>query len=548
MEVHLPIDGGASGMGILPMLPGARPRARCPCQCDSARQTLPSIGRCGRRMARMKNGRRGPECQDREPTGAGRCAERRGQTAGAVVAGRAGLRLPPPEFRGRSRIAPLSGLGSRFAGPGNALPSFRRRNALPGAASLGHKQVMIVGVHPLAGFDKLLHYRVPETLRGAVGVGSLVRVPVLRSHRLGIVGEIGEPVGFPLDRLKSISQVVHPFPALPPDLLQLARWISAYYAAGLDTVIEAMLPGAVRGGATLKQERLLAVERVIAGGELAALAKRAPQQARLYDFLRQQFKPVAKPLVLSRLGLTAAVSNALIKRGLVREETRRLDREGYGDDWAHGEAVAMIPPTLNEEQAVVVAAVRASLDRRAFAVHLLHGVTGSGKTEVYLHAVSAVLEAGGGVVYLVPEVALTPQTVARLHGRLQAIAPNHKVVVWHSHLSEGERFDGWRALATGEARVVVGARSAVFAPVHDLRLIVVDEEHEPAYKQDETPRYHGRDVAVVRAKLCQAVCLRDRPRPRWSRSRTPGRANTTWRRSPGAWTTARCRRSMSSTA
>ena len=366
---------------------------------------------------------------------------------------------------------------------------------------------MIVGVHPLAGFDKLLHYRVPETLRGAVGVGSLVRVPVLRGHRLGIVGEIGEPVGFPLDRLKSISQVVHPFPALPPDLLQLARWISAYYAAGLDTVIEAMLPGAVRGGATLKQERLLAVERVIAGGELAALAKRAPQQARLYDFLRQQFKPVAKPLVLSRLGLTAAVSNALIKRGLVREETRRLDREGYGDDWAHGEAVAMIPPTLNEEQAVVVAAVRASLDRRAFAVHLLHGVTGSGKTEVYLHAVSAVLEAGGGVVYLVPEVALTPQTVARLHGRLQAIAPNHKVVVWHSHLSEGERFDGWRALATGEARVVVGARSAVFAPVHDLRLIVVDEEHEPAYKQDETPRYHGRDVAVVRAKLCQAVCL-----------------------------------------
>ena len=258
MEVHLPIDGGASGMGILPMLPGARPRARCPCQCDSARQTLPSIGRCGRRMARMKNGRRGPECQDREPTGAGRCAERRGQTAGA---GFSGARRSPASAAGGSagglRIAPLSGLGSRFAVPGNALPSFRRRNALPGAASLRHKQVMIVGVHPLAGFDKLLHYRVPETLRGAVGVGSLVRVPVLQRHRLGIVGEIGEPVGFPLEKLKSISQVVHPFPALPPDLLQLARWISAYYAAGLDTVIEAMLPAAVRGGATLKQERLL---------------------------------------------------------------------------------------------------------------------------------------------------------------------------------------------------------------------------------------------------------------------------------------------------
>ena len=239
---------------------------------------------------------------------------------------------------------------------------------------------MIVGVHPLAGFDKLLHYRVPESLRDAVGVGSLVRVPVLQRYRLGIVGEIGEPVGFPLEKLKSISQLVHPFPALPPDLLQLARWISTYYAAGLDTVIEAMLPAAVRGGATLKEEKLLAVTRTIPGDELAALAKRAPQQARLYDFLWQQFKPAAKALVLSRLGLTAAVANALIKRGLVREETRRLVREGYSDDWAHGEVVAVIPPTLNEEQAVVVAAVRASLERRAFAVHLLHGVTGSGKT------------------------------------------------------------------------------------------------------------------------------------------------------------------------
>ena len=184
-----------------------------------------------------------------------------------------------------------------------------------------------------------------------------------------------------------------------------------------------------------------------------------------------------------------------------------MAREGYADDWTHGEVVAALAPTLNEEQAAAVAAVRASLARGAFATHLLHGVTGSGKTEVYLAAVEAALAAGGGVIYLVPEVALTPQTVARLHGRLQAIEPNHRVVVWHSHLGEGERFDGWRALATGEARVVVGARSAVFAPVRDLRLLVVDEEHEPAYKQDETPRYHGRDVAVYRAKLCRAVCL-----------------------------------------
>ena len=252
--------------------------------------------------------------------------------------------------------------------------------------------------------------------------------------------------------------------------------------------------------------------------------------------------------MLSRLGLTAAVAAALVKRGLAREETRRVAREGYADDWAHGEVVATIPPTLNEEQSAVVAAVRASLERGAFAAHLLHGVTGSGKTEVYLHAVATVLAAGGGVIYLVPEVALTPQTVARLHGRLQAIAPNHQVVVWHSHLSEGERFDGWLALATGEARVVVGARSAVFAPVRDLRLIVVDEEHEPAYKQDETPRYHGRDVAVVPGEALPAPsACSARPRRRWSRSPTSARANTAWRRSRGAWTTGSCRPSTSST-
>ncbi len=366
---------------------------------------------------------------------------------------------------------------------------------------------MIVGVHPLAGFDKLLHYRVPASLSAQVAVGSLVRVPVLRTLRLGIVGEIGAPANFPLERLKSVAQVVHPFPALTAELLQLARWMAGYYACPLDGIIETMIPGAVRSGAGLKQEKLLTVAQRLTADELTALARRAPQQARLYEFLAQQFKPQRKALVIARLGLGAGTVNALIGRGLVREETHRVEREAYRDDFEQNERVAFAPPTLNPEQAAAVRAVEASLAEQRFGVSLLHGVTGSGKTEVYLHAIDAVLKTGGGVIFLVPEVALTPQTVARMRSRLEAIAPGHKCVVWHSHLSEGERLDGWLALATGEARVVVGARSAVFAPVHNLRLIVVDEEHEPAYKQDETPRYHGRDVAVYRAKLNEAVCL-----------------------------------------
>ncbi len=366
---------------------------------------------------------------------------------------------------------------------------------------------MIVGVHPLAGFDKLLHYRVPEALAGTVVAGSLVRVPVLNSLRLGIVGEIGAPRDFPVEKLKSVAQVIHPFPALPPDLLELARWMAGYYACGLDSIIETMLPAAVRNGAGLKQEKLLAVVRRLTAEELAVVEKRAPQQARLYKFLAQQFRPQQKSLVLARLGLTAAVVTALGKRGVIREETRRVERVAYTDDFAHGELVASQPHEANTEQAAAVAAIGQELAGGKFGVSLLHGITGSGKTEVYLRAIAQTLQAGGGVIFLVPEVALTPQTVARLRSRLEAIAPDHRCVVWHSHLSEGERLDGWLALATGEARVVVGARSAVFAPVHNLRLIVVDEEHEPAYKQDETPRYHGRDVAVMRAKINRAVCV-----------------------------------------
>ncbi len=366
---------------------------------------------------------------------------------------------------------------------------------------------MIVGVHPLAGFDKLLHYRVPESLRASVAVGSLVRVPVLNALRLGIVGEIGAPPDFPLDRLKPLAQVVHPFPALPPDLLELARWMARYYACGLDSIIETMLPAAVRNGAGLKQEKRLELVRSLAPDEVAELAKRAPQQARLYQFLTQQFRPQKKSLVLARLDLTAAVAAGLAKRGVIREVALRVERVAYDDAVEQGELVASQPHRLNAEQEAAVAALGTALGAEKFGVSLLHGVTGSGKTEVYLRAIDLALKAGGGVIFLVPEVALTPQTVARLRARLEAIAPGHRCVVWHSHLSEGERLDGWLALATGEARVVVGARSAVFAPVHNLRLIVVDEEHEPAYKQDETPRYHGRDVAVMRAKLNRATCV-----------------------------------------
>lgn len=364
---------------------------------------------------------------------------------------------------------------------------------------------MIVGVQPMAGFDKLLHYKVPEALRAEIRAGSLVRVPISARLHLGLVMELNAQPDCAPEKLKLISNILHDYPALTPDLLGLARWMHTYYAARMETVLEAMIPAAVRDGARLKTEKYLSLARSLTAEELGLLRKKAPQQARLGEFLQGQSQPVKKSLVLTRLDLTAAVVTALLKRGLVREETRSVERVAYADNWTGGEVVTGLPPKLNAEQATVVQALSTSLTAGKFAVHLLHGVTGSGKTEVYLRAVEQVLAAGGSAIYLVPEVALTPQTVARLRGRFESAG--HKTVVWHSHLGEGERLDGWTALASGQARVVVGARSAVFAPVQNLQLIVVDEEHEPAYKQDETPRYHGRDVAVYRAKLAGCVCL-----------------------------------------
>ncbi|NDD71453.1 primosomal protein N', partial [bacterium] len=177
----------------------------------------------------------------------------------------------------------------------------------------------------------------------------------------------------------------------------------------------------------------------------------------------------------------------------------------YNDPFSESETIPALGHELNATQKEAVASVTETLDKKTFRTHLLHGVTGSGKTEVYVALIRKVIQEGGSAIFLVPEVALTPQTVGRLRSRLADLGT--KVVVWHSHLSAGERFDAWMAMSLGQARVVVGARSAVFAPLPNLRLIVVDEEHEPSFKQGETPMYHGRDVAVYRASILGAACV-----------------------------------------
>ncbi|MGJ8640891.1 MAG: replication restart helicase PriA [Opitutaceae bacterium] len=364
----------------------------------------------------------------------------------------------------------------------------------------------VVEVIALSGFDKALAYAVPPICQGALKVGSLVRIPLRRRSELGVVTRFGTDQVVPPGKLKMLYEIVQDHPVLPPDLMELYRWALRYYASTPEAVLETMIPAAIRKGMKAKTRRYISAGKAPTAEELAKLEKRAPKQAELLKFIRQQLKPLARADILKRMKLSASACDALVGKGFLRETDTEEERVAYEDELGDVETVASeTRPTLTDEQAKAVDAITTAIDKEAFSVRLLHGVTGSGKTEVYLKAIEKIVAEGGGVVFLIPEVALAPQTVGRVRARLEARGVH--TVVWHSHLSEGERYDAWKALASGEAHVVVGARSAVFAPVQNLKLMIVDEEHEPSYKQEESPRYHGRDVAVYRAFINKAVCV-----------------------------------------
>lgn len=357
-------------------------------------------------------------------------------------------------------------------------------------------------VRILGGMEKELAY----AGGGELEVGRLVRVPLGGRVSWGVV--MGEGTGDWDGPLKRILKEEHSFRVIKPDGLELANWMERYYGAAVGRSLEVMIPRALRGAVGEKRERWLKRVEGLTDEEVESRLGRANKQREVYEAFRQMVVPLAlkRGILLRRFGVGGAVLDGLVQKGLLEEQTERVDREAYKDAIAEKERVQAQAFELTPEQATAVEGIGKVVKRGEFSCEVLHGVTGSGKTEVYLRLMQQALEMGGTVIFLVPEVALTPQTVSRLRSRLEEQGGT-KSVVWHSHLSEGERLDAWRALSTGEARVVVGARSAIFAPLDNLRLVIVDEEHESAYKQEEVPRYHGRDVAVYRAYLSKAVCV-----------------------------------------
>src|SRR5438093_3412141 len=353
--------------------------------------------------------------------------------------------------------------------------------------------------------DRAIHreldYSVPETLTERVGVGSRVRVPFRDKSALGTVVAVLEESK--VEGIRPIEALVDEGPILSEQLLELAKWIGAYYCCPIETVMRSVLPQVIRRAEIgWKKQLFVRPGRKSDSDELEKLRKRAPRQAELLEVISRLEAPMRAAQLLRRTSLDNQTLRALVKRRLAELREEAVVRDPHADE----EFIATSNLVLNEEQSYALKEITQALDAPENArTILLHGVTGSGKTEIYLQAIRAALDRARTAIVLVPEISLTPQTVERFKGRFAEA--QDAVAVLHSHLSEGERHDEWHKIHSGRARIVIGPRSAVFAPLKKLGLIVVDEEHENTYKQEEAPRYNARDVAVVRARIEKCVVV-----------------------------------------
>jgi primosomal protein N' (replication factor Y) len=343
---------------------------------------------------------------------------------------------------------------------------------------------------------KEFDYSIPEEFAARVDVGSRVKVPFGNREILGNVTAIVNES--PHSNLRPILKVIGGGPLLTPKILKLARWISDYYCCPLEVTLKTALPEVVRKEEEGWRERLM-VRAVKSEAAKPELTKR---QAEILEIIEAAGEIFLQEL-LDQAHTTATTIRKLETLHLVTIAPAISERDPYANETI----LPTQPLPLHPEQIRAMEAITAAMNRSDAKTFLLHGVTGSGKTEVYLQAIAHALKNGKGAIVLVPEISLTPQTVERFKARFSSGPLQTLVAVLHSHLSGGERHDEWQKIRQGRARIVIGARSAIFAPVDPLGLIVVDEEHEHSYKQEEAPRYNARDVAALRGQYENAVVI-----------------------------------------
>ncbi len=343
---------------------------------------------------------------------------------------------------------------------------------------------VVFATGPTQEFD----YVVPDALVDQAEPGRRVRVPLGKGNRLVeayCVRVESRPVG--QRPLKPLGEVVDRRSLLSPAMLRLTQWIADYYLCPWGQVLETVLPAGVRGQAGTRMATLLTLDPQ--GAAQLASGTLSDKHREILKMLAASKEPLTPQDLARAASCTTAPISTLRRKGLIRSTTGRISTERQVE--------AALPREenleLNPDQKRALDAILGSLRAQQHRTLLIHGVTGSGKTEVYIQAIQEVVRYGRQAIVLVPEISLTPQTVERFRLRFGAVA------VLHSHLTDSERHWHWQRIADGRVPVIVGARSAIFAPTPHLGLIVLDEEHESSFKQDSAPRYHARDVAIFRA-------------------------------------------------
>jgi primosomal protein N' (replication factor Y) len=335
-------------------------------------------------------------------------------------------------------------------------------------------------------------YAIPPPLAAKLRAGQRVQVPLGRGNRpiVGYCTSVGnKTIGS--RPLKPLARLIDAEPLLSPAMLRLAEWMADYYLCPLGQVLQAIVPAGVRGKAGTREMTFLSVLPEVREQIEAGTLKVGQRQLDALRILAASPRPLTPPELAQAAKCTLGPIGELRKKKLVKAEVRRIQHMEVEE--------AAVPREdhlrLNADQQAALDCILASLRERRHETILMHGVTGSGKTEVYIRAIDEVIGYGRQAIVLVPEISLTPQTRSRFKSRFSSVA------VLHSHLSDAERHWHWQQIARGEVQVVVGARSAVFAPTPNLGLIAIDEEHDASFKQGEQPRYHARDVALQRAAM-----------------------------------------------
>ncbi len=346
--------------------------------------------------------------------------------------------------------------------------------------------------------DRPLDYGLPEEFVESAKPGMRVVVPVRGKPTKGTILSIQSSCAFP--KVQPLTKVLIEREVLTEDLFTLANWMVDYYCTPLTKCLSTMLPSSVKK--EMKEKEQLFIKSALSMPKLtefcAEMRVKFPKQGEVLDVVLMHPKGILLTELLEKGGITRAPVESLIKKGILIKDTTLLDRSLIEEF----EYFPTLPKKLNPEQQKTLDAIVHSLNGDG-ATHLIHGITGSGKTEIYLQAIEHTLSLKKSVILLVPEIALTTQTIERLKSRFQ-----ERLAILHSRLSHGERFDAWHAMRKGDISIIVGARSAIFSPLPNLGLVIVDEEHESSYKQcEDMPTYHARDIAVLRAKLTKGVCI-----------------------------------------